>query len=180
MTRAVTGSSAKRKKATGPGTRGRSAAKPSKRQGSTTKAAPARARGLSIEELAVRFSVPATHVHLAALAPTPEDLQELIDHLRERLRVLYSGMMLGFIRTQSPSVRQRFVDARDALQSIVDKLEQVQLDAIADELRANDVELKAGINNLRRESEKLENAAKIIGYIADVIGIVGRIVSLVG
>ena len=60
----------------------------------------------------------------------------------------------------------------------MDKLEQAQLQAVAGDLQTNDVNLKAGINNLKRESEKLESASKIIGYIMEVAAVVARIVAL--
>lgn len=134
--------------------------------------------GLSVEELTQRFVIPETHSHLVVPTPTEADLNALISSLRERLRVLYSSMILEFIQKQSPKDRQNFADARDDLQNKVDKLEQAQLQDIADDLQNNNVKIKAGINNLKRESEKLESTAKIIGYIMEVAAVVARIVAL--
>lgn len=131
---------------------------------------------LSLQEFEATFVLP---TNLAPAAPpTREDLESFKRQLRERLRALFGPRMLDFMKLQSAGVRQRFVDHRARLQHAVDVMEQKELEDIANELEANDEDLKAGISNLRRESEKLEDVVRLLGAIAAVVDIVGRIVGL--
>lgn len=137
--------------------------------------APARVL-MDLQEFEASFILPAS---LAPAAPsTREDLEEFKRQLRQRLRALYGPLMLDFMKLQSASVRQRFVKHRADLQHAVDVMEQKELEDIADKLEANDEALKAGINNLKRESEKLEDVVRVLGAIAALVEIVGQIVGM--
>lgn len=131
---------------------------------------------MNLQEFEATFVMPAS----LAIAPPPtrEDLEEFKRQLRQRLRALYGPLTLDFMKTQSAGVRQRFVDHRAALQHAVDVMEQKELEDIADRLEANDEALKAGINNLKRETEKLEDVVRLLGAIAAVVDIVGRVVGM--
>lgn len=75
-------------------------------------------------------------------------------HVRPKLSF---GGCSGIARAVAPSLLIRRDLAGRGLLARVDAISEKQLNDLADELAANDEALKAGINNLRRETEKLEN-----------------------
>ncbi len=111
--------------------------------------------------------------------PTAEDLARLKEDLRERLAVLFGDEMRKFMARQSPARRQQYLEDRIRLQQAVDAITEKELNDLADELEANAEALKAGINNLKRETEKLEDVVRVLGAIAAVVEVVGRIVRMV-
>lgn len=111
--------------------------------------------------------------------PTAEDLARFKQDLRERLAVLFGDEMRKFMARQSAARRQQYLEGRIKLQQAVDAITEKELNDLADELEANAEALKAGINNLKRETEKLEDVVRVLGAIAAVVEIVGRIVGMV-
>jgi hypothetical protein len=110
--------------------------------------------------------------------PTEIDYDIYVAALQKELVYIYGDIVQEYFESQSKSTKSRFMKQRREYALMVDAFVQKGFAALANSLEANDEELSAGINNLKREREKLEDAAKLIDTIATIISVVARVVAL--
>ena len=103
---------------------------------------------------------------------------ELLNHLRDIDLRLYSARVQLFLHSLPLDVQKRLVSYREEISLLEGKLSNAQLAVIAGKLEELSEDLKAGISNLQREIDKLNNAIAIIDTISSVLGLVARVVSL--
>ena len=106
------------------------------------------------------------------------DLQELLRETRAIERALRAPVVQASMLGQPEEVRERFVSARQELSSLVARLVNAQIEALATKLDELAPDLKKGIAEIGARMDQLDKPAPLLKALGGFLGLLARVAVL--
>lgn len=113
------------------------------------------------------------------MSDTTLTLDDCVDRLRDLENDLYSREFRKWLTEQTPALKKAMVANRQECVQLRIKLENVQLELIANKLDRLGPDLAKGLKELGQVLEDLSNFKKALTLISQVLGLAARVIALV-